>query len=136
MRQTLTLRLKRIKKPKFEKDLPELTCTCMQLDAIQTLTRRVQGLKTNQDCNIQIQLDKMYSQRLGKNLLNNLSANINTNEYQYKTLWKMRIQTLEKNYSNLKFRHITEYSIQSKEEYTVLHISINLEVIATKICNI
>lgn len=58
----------------------------MQLDAIQTLTRRVQGLKTNQDCNIQIQLDKMHSQRLGKNLQNNLSANINTNEYQYKTL--------------------------------------------------
>lgn len=38
----------------------------MQLDDIQTLTRRVQGLKTNQDCNIQIQLDKMHSQRLGK----------------------------------------------------------------------
>lgn len=79
----------------------------MQLDDIQTLTRRVQGLKTNQDCNIQIQLDKMHSQRLGKNLQNNLSANINTNDY-----------------SNLKFRHITEYSRQSKEEYTLLHISI------------
>lgn len=38
----------------------------MQLDAIQNLTRRVQGLKTNLDCNIQIQLDKMHSQRLGK----------------------------------------------------------------------
>lgn len=38
----------------------------MQFDAIQTLTRRVQGLKTNQDCNIQIQLDKMHFQRLGK----------------------------------------------------------------------
>lgn len=50
----------------------------------------------------------------------------------------MWIQTLEKNYSNLKFRHITEYSRQSKEEYTVLHnyINIDLEVIATKICNI
>lgn len=45
--------------------MPELTCTYIQLDAIQTLTRRFQGLKTNQDCNIQIQLDKIHSQRLG-----------------------------------------------------------------------
>lgn len=58
----------------------------MQLDAIHTLTRRVQGLKTNQDCNIQIQLDKCILKDWGKNLQNNFSANINTNEYQYKTL--------------------------------------------------
>lgn len=60
----------------------------MQLDDIQTLTRRVKGLKTNQDCNIQIQLDKMHSQRLGKKIcrITSQQISINTNEYQYKTL--------------------------------------------------